>query len=177
MLTGCLRISKESIFTGLNNFDVNSILDTRYDEHFGFTDPEVRQILSDYEVLDNYDETKAWYDGYNFGKADVYCPWDVINYVKNLSLAPDAKPQAYWINTSGNDLVKRFVDKADKTTQGEIERLINGEAIEKKVRLELTYNEIDDTIDNLWSVLFTTRIPDIRRRNRRRKVKADYSEP
>lgn len=156
VLTGCLRISKESIFTGLNNFDVNSILDTRYDEHFGFTDPEVRQILSDYEVFDHYDETKAWYDGYNFGKADVYCPWDVINYVKNLSLAPDAKPQAYWINTSGNDLVKRFVDKADKTTQGEIERLINGEAIEKKVRLELTYNEIDDTIDNLWSVLFTT---------------------
>ena len=156
VLTGCLRISKESIFTGLNNFDVNSILDNRYDEHFGFTDPEVRQILSDYEVLDHYDETKAWYDGYNFGKADVYCPWDVINYVKNLSLAPDAKPQAYWINTSGNDLVKRFVDKADKTTQGEIERLINGEAIEKKVRLELTYNEIDDTIDNLWSVLFTT---------------------
>ena len=156
VLTGCLRISKESIFTGLNNFDINSIVDSRFDEHFGFTDPEVRQILSEYNLSDHYNETKAWYDGYHFGNADVYCPWDVVNYVKKLHLNPGAKPQAFWINTSGNDLVKRFVYKADKTTQGEIERLINGEAIEKNVRLELTYNEIDDSIDNLWSVLFTT---------------------
>ena len=156
VLTGCLRVSKESIFTGLNNFKVLSIMDTRFDEHFGFTDADVKQILADYDLPDHFADTKAWYDGYRFGDADVYCPWDVINYVDLLKSDPKAKPRAFWINTSGNDLVKRFVDKADKTTQGEIERLINGEAIEKKVRLELTYNEIDDTIDNLWSVLFTT---------------------
>ena len=156
VLTGCLRVSKESIFTGLNNFKVLSIMDTRFDEHFGFTDTEIRQILANYGLTDHFADTKVWYDGYRFGNADVYCPWDVINYVDLLKADPKAKPRAFWINTSGNDLVKRFVDKADKTTQGEIERLINGEAIEKKVRLELTYNEIDDTIDNLWSVLFTT---------------------
>ena len=156
VLTGCLRVSKESIFTGLNNFKVLSIMDTRFDEHFGFTDADVKQILADYDLPDHFADTKAWYDGYRFGDADVYCPWDVINYVDLLKADQKAKPRAFWINTSGNDLVKRFVDKADKTTQGEIERLINGEAIEKKVRLELTYNEIDDTIDNLWSVLFTT---------------------
>ena len=156
VLTGCLRVSKESIFTGLNNFKVLSIADARFDEHFGFTDAEVRQILDDYDLREHFAETKEWYDGYRFGKVDVYCPWDVINHVDRLVGEPDAKPQAYWINTSGNDLVRRFVDKADKTTQSEIERLINGEAIEKAVRLELTYNEIDDSIDNLWSVLYTT---------------------
>ena len=156
VLTGCLRISKESIFTGLNNFKVLSIMDTRFDEHFGFTDSEVMRLLADYNLSDQFDGTKSWYDGYRFGDADVYCPWDVVNYVDLLKADPKAKPHAFWINTSGNDLVKRFVYKADKTTQGEIERLINGEAIEKNVRLELTYNEIDDSIDNLWSVLFTT---------------------
>ena len=156
VLTGCLRVSKESIFTGLNNFKVLSIADARFDEHFGFTDAEVRQILDDYDLQDHFSETKAWYDGYRFGKVDVYCPWDVINHVDRLVGEPGAKPQAYWINTSGNDLVRRFVDKADKTTQNEIELLISGEAIEKTVRLELTYNEIDDSIDNLWSVLYTT---------------------
>ena len=156
VLTGCLRVSKESIFTGLNNFKVLSIADARFDEHFGFTDAEVRQILDDYDLQEHFAETKEWYDGYRFGKVDVYCPWDVINHVDRLVGEPDARPQAYWINTSGNDLVRRFVDKADKTTQSEIERLINGEAIEKAVRLELTYNEIDDSIDNLWSVLYTT---------------------
>ena len=156
VLTGSQRVPDKSIFNGLNNFDVNSILDTRYDEHFGFTDEEVRQILADYGLTDHFEDTKVWYGGYRFGDAEVYCPWDVINYVDLLKADPKTKPQAYLINTSGNDLVNRFVDKADKTTQGEIERLINGEAIEKKVRLELTYNEIDDTIDNLWSVLFTT---------------------
>ena len=156
VLTGCLRVSKESIFTGLNNFKVLSITESRFDEHFGFTDAEVKTLLDDYNLTAHYGETKEWYDGSRFGSVDVYCPWDVINHVDRLCGEPNAEPQAYWINTSGNDLVKRFVDKADKTTQGEIERLIAGEAIEKAVRLELTYNEIDNSIDNLWSVLFTT---------------------
>lgn len=156
VLTGCLRVSKESIFTGLNNFKVLSVADARYDEHFGFTDAEVKQLLQDYCLEGHLKETKEWYDGYRFGQIDVHCPWDVINHVDRLRSEPDAEPQAYWINTSSNDLVKRFVDRADKTTQNEIERLIAGEAIEKTVRLELTYDEIDNSIDNLWSVLFTT---------------------
>lgn len=156
VLTGCLRVSKESIFTGLNNFKVLSITDSRYDEQFGFTDAEVKQLLADYVLSSHESEMKEWYDGYHFGNVDVYCPWDVINHVDRLVSDPDAEPQDYWINTSGNALVKRFVDKADKTTQGEIERLIAGEAIEKAVRLDLTYDEIDNSIDNLWSVLFTT---------------------
>ena len=156
VLTGCLRISKESIFTGLNNLEVNTIIDDKYDEQFGFTDSEVRKILEDYNLSSHYDEVKLWYDGYHFGNTDVYCPWDVINYVKKLCFDNNAKPEAYWINTSSNDLVKRFVDKADKTTQGEIEKLINGEQIEKDIRLDLTYNCLDNTIDNLWSVLFAT---------------------
>ncbi len=156
VLTGCLRISKESIFTGLNNLEVNTIIDDKYDEQFGFTDSEVRKILEDYNLSSHYDEVKLWYDGYHFGNTDVYCPWDVINYVKKLCFDNNAKPEAYWINTSSNELVKRFVDKADKTTQSEIERLINGEQIEKDIRLDLTHNELDNTIDNLWSVLFAT---------------------
>ena len=156
VLTGCLRVAKESIFTGLNNFDVNSIVDARYDEHFGFTNQEVLQLLSDYGLDEHAAEMKAWYDGYRFGYADVYCPWDVINYAKKLLADPKARPQAFWINTSGNDLVRDFVDEADATTQDEIERLVAGEAVEKKVRLELTYPEIKESIDNLWSVLFTT---------------------
>ena len=157
VLTGCLRVAKESIFTGLNNFDVNSIVDARYDEHFGFTNKEVLKLLSDYGLDEHAAEMKEWYDGYRFGYADVYCPWDVINYAKKLLADPKARPQTFWINTSGNDMVKRFVDKAeDKTTQQEIERLIDGEAITKAVQLELTYDEVDRSIDNLWSVLFTT---------------------
>ena len=156
VLTGCLRISKESIFTGLNNFKILSITDTRFDEQFGFTDTEVRTLLSDYQMKDRFAEVKEWYDGYHFGNADVYCPWDVVNFVDRAKDDREAKPEAYWINTSGNDLVKRFIDKANKTTKSEIERLINGEAIEKELRLELTYEEIDQSIENLWSVLFTT---------------------
>ncbi|MGN0511242.1 MAG: AAA family ATPase [Lachnospiraceae bacterium] len=156
VLTGCLRVSKESIFTGLNNFKILSITDARFDEHFGFTEAEVNQLLTDYQLEEHLAETKEWYDGYRFGNANIYCPWDVISYVDHLSADPHAEPEAFWINTSGNDLVKRFIDKADKTTQNEIERLIAGEAIEKKVRLDLTYNELDSSIDNLWSVLFTT---------------------
>lgn len=156
VLTGCLRVSKESIFTGLNNFKVLSITDNRFDEQFGFTDTEVKQLLAAYNLADHLEETKAWYDGYRFGAADVYCPWDVINHVDVLRSNPLAKPQAYWINTSGNALVKRFIDMADKSTRNELERLVAGEAIEKHIRLELTYDEIDSSIDNLWSVLFTT---------------------
>lgn len=156
VLTGCLRVSKESIFTGLNNFKVLSITDNRFDEQFGFTDAEVEQLLAAYNLADHLDETKAWYDGYRFGAADVYCPWDVINHVDMLRSNPSAKPQPYWINTSGNALVKLFIEMADKSTRDELERLVAGEAIEKHIRLELTYDEIDSSIDNLWSVLFTT---------------------
>ena len=156
VLTGCLRVSKESIFTGLNNFKILSITDSRFDEQFGFTDDEVRKLLAFYQVENRFDETKEWYDGYHFGNVDVYCPWDVINHVDRIKDDPNARPEAYWINTSGNDLVRRFVDKAGKTTRNEIERLIAGEAIEKQIRLDLTYDEIDNSIDNLWSVLFTT---------------------
>ena len=155
-MTGCLRVSKESIFTGLNNFKILSITDTRFDEQFGFTDTEVRKLLLDYYLEDRFEEVKEWYDGYRFGNADVYCPWDVINFVDRAKDDKEAKPEAYWINTSGNDLVKRFIDKANKTTKNEIERLINGEAIEKELRLDLTYEEVDQSIENLWSVLFTT---------------------
>lgn len=156
VLTGCLRISKESIFTGLNNFKVMSITDSRFDEQFGFTDSEVKKLLSDYGMDSHFDEIKEWYDGYHFGRADVYCPWDVINHVDHLRDDGDAKPQTYWINSSGNSLVRRLINRADSSTRDEIERLIAGEAIEKVIRLDLTYDEIDNTIDNIWSVLFTT---------------------
>ena len=156
VLTGCLRVSKESIFTGLNNFKILSITDTRFDEHFGFTDDEVERLLAFYHVENRFAETKEWYDGYHFGNVDVYCPWDVINHVDRIKDDPMAGPEAYWINTSGNELVKRFIDKAGKTTRDEIERLIAGEAIDKQIRLDMTYDEIDNNIDNLWSVLFTT---------------------
>ena len=156
VLTGCLRVSKESIFTGLNNLDVNSIVDTEHDEQFGFTDDEVKRLLADYQLEEHFLETKAWYDGYRFGNADVYCPWDVINFAKKLLADPQVEPQAFWINTSSNELVRDFVEDADKTTQNEIERLIAGETIEKEIRLELTYAEVRKSIINLWSVLFTT---------------------
>ena len=156
VLTGCLRISKERIFTVLNNFKVVSITDSRFDEQFGFTDKEVRKLLSDYGMDSHFDEIKEWYDGYHFGRADVYCPWDVINHVDHLRDDSDAKPQTYWINSSGNSLVRRLINRADSSTKDEIERLIAGEAIEKVIRLDLTYDEIDNSIDNIWSVLFTT---------------------
>lgn len=156
VLTGCLRVSKESIFTGLNNFKILSITDSRFDEQFGFTDKEVQKLLADYHLEARFSETKKWYDGYRFGNVDVYCPWDVINHIDRIKDDPNARPEAYWINTSGNDLVKRFVDKANRTTRNEIEQLIAGNAIEKTLRLDLTYDEIDNSIENLWSVLFTT---------------------
>ena len=156
VLTGCLRVSKESIFTGLNNFEINSIVDIDHDEQFGFTDDEVRKLLADYDRAERYPDVKEWYDGYHFGNADIYCPWDVINFVKKLVADKNARPSAFWINSSGNDMVKRFVDKADQTTRDEIEKLVAGGIVEKQLRLDLTYDEIDSTIDNLWSVLFTT---------------------
>ena len=156
VLTGCLRISKESIFTGLNNFKVMSITDSRFDEQFGFTDGEVRKLLDDYGMISHFDEVKEWYDGYHFGRADVYCPWDVINHVDHLRDDNEAKPQTYWINSSGNSLVRRLINRADSSTKDEIEHLIAGKAIEKTIRLDLTYDEIENSIDNIWSVLFTT---------------------
>ena len=156
VLTGCLRISKESIFTGLNNFKVYAANDLRYDEAFGFTNEEVKRLLADYHLEEHFAEVKEWYDGYHFGNADIYCPWDVINYVDDLVFDPQARPKSYWINSSGNELVKRFIDKADTTTRDEIEELIAGHAVKKRIRMDLTYDEVDNTIDNVWSVLFTT---------------------
>ena len=156
VLTGCLRVSKESIFTGLNNFEINSIVDIDHDEQFGFTDDEVMKLLSDYDRSERYPDVKEWYDGYHFGNADIYCPWDVINYVDQLKYDKTAEPQDFWSNSSGNAIVRRFIDMADVSTKTEIERLIAGESIEKDVAPELTYDEIYKSIENLWSVLFTT---------------------
>ena len=156
VLTGCLRVSKESIFTGLNNFEINSIVDIEHEEGFGFTDAEVMQMLKYYHCTERYSDIKEWYDGYHFGNADIYCPWDVINFVKKLLTDSNAKPSAFWINSSGNNLVKLFVDKADQSTKDEIERLVAGKSVTKRIRLDLTYDEIENSIDNVWSVLFTT---------------------
>ncbi len=156
VLTGCLRVSKESIFTGLNNFKVLSITDMRLDEQFGFTEAEVKKLLQYYHLEEHLAETKAWYDGYRFGNADIYCPWDVINHVDLLRFDAGAEPQSYWSNSSGNDLVKRFINKASRQTKDELETLVAGGSITKQIHQELTYDELDSTIDNLWSVLFTT---------------------
>lgn len=156
VLTGCLRVSKESIFTGLNNFKVYAADDVRYDEEFGFTNEEVKKLLANYNLQEHFEKVKEWYDGYHFGNADIYCPWDVINYVDDLLSDPNVQPKSYWINSSGNDLVKRFIEQADITTKDEIEQLIAGNAVEKRIRSDLTYDEIDNSIDNIWSVLFTT---------------------
>ena len=156
VLTGCLRISKESIFTGLNNMKVHTITDTRYDEYFGFTDLDVREMLDFYGLGQHEGAVRRWYDGYRFGGTSVYCPWDVINYCDALLNDPEAQPQNYWANTSGNAMVRRFIGKADQQTRSEIERLVAGEEIVKSINQELTYNELDTSIDNLWSVLFST---------------------
>ncbi len=156
VLTGCLRISKESVFTGLNNLKVLTLTDVRFDEYFGFTDSEVKDMLEYYGLSEHYGEVKEWYDGYRFGNVEVYCPWDVINYCDLLKADPNALPQDYWSNTSGNAMVRRFIDKADTRTRDEIERLIAGDEIVKEIHQELTYNELDSSIENLWSVLFTT---------------------
>ena len=156
VLTGCLRISKESIFTGLNNFKVYTVKDVRYKEFFGFTDVEVRQMLEYYGFSDQYDAVKEWYDGYLFGNLGIYCPWDVINYCGDLRDGSVTEPQNYWVNTSSNDIIRRFLSRADATTRDEIEFLINGGHVKKMVHQELTYRDLDSDIDNLWSILFTT---------------------
>ncbi len=156
VLTGCLRISKESIFSGFNNFKVYTVKDVRYKEYFGFTDAEVRQMIEYYGFASQYKAIKEWYDGYLFGDLSIYCPWDVINYCGDLRDESVTKPQNYWVNTSSNSIIRKFIDKADGITRNEIERLVNGESIRKKVRQELTYRDLDSKIDNLWSILFTT---------------------
>ena len=156
VLTGCLRIAKESIFTGLNNFNVFSITNVLFDEYFGFTDDEVREMLKYFDLYDFYETIREWYDGYLFGKESVYCPWDVISYCRNLCADYDAPPEDFWSNTSSNSIVRRFIDKSDKQTKDDIERLIMGETVVKEIKQELTYIELDKTIENLWSVLFTT---------------------
>lgn len=156
VLTGCLRISKESIFTGLNNFKVYTVKDVRYNEYFGFTDREVRDMLVSYGLMDQYDTVKEWYDGYQFGNLGIYCPWDVINYCDDLCDGNAVEPQNYWVNTSSNDIIRKFIGKATPITRNEIELLLNGSVVKKKIRQELTYRDIDSKIDNLWSVLFTT---------------------
>ena len=157
VLTGCMRISKESIFTGLNNLKVLSVAEVQFDEAFGFTDKEVRELLEYYELSDHYNEIKEWYDGYQFGNAEVYCPWDVINYCDALRVEPDAQPKNYWSNTSSNEAVRRFIQESDKASvRREIENLVAGEVIKKEIHQELTYKDMYTSVDNLWSVLFTT---------------------
>ncbi len=156
VLTGCLRISKESIFTGLNNLKVHTVSDSRYDEYFGFTDEDVSDLLDFYGLSSYKDIMKDWYDGYLFGKINVYCPWDVINYCDTLLSDEDAEPENYWANTSGNDIVRRLLKKADQTTKNEVEQLLNNKYIVKSVRQELTYRDIDSSINNIWSVLYST---------------------
>lgn len=156
VLTGCLRISKESIFTGLNNLKVYTISDLRYDEYFGFTDADVDEMLAFYGLSSYKDVIRDWYDGYRFGDTEVYCPWDVINYCDELLADPGAEPENYWANTSGNDLIRRLLKKANQTTRNDVEHLINGETITKAIRQELTYRDVEDSIDNIWSVLYST---------------------
>ena len=164
VLTGCLRISKESIFTGLNNPKVHTISDVRYDEYFGFTNADVDELLDFYELSAYKDTINDWYDGYRFGDTDVYCPWDVINYCDELLADPSAEPENYWANTSGNDLILRLLKKANQTTRNDVEQLINGETITKTIRQELTYREVEESIDNIWSVLYSTGYLTCRRR-------------
>ena len=159
VLTGCLRIAKESIFTGLNNFKVYPITMRAFDESFGFTDEEVQKMLTYYGLKEDYEIVKAWYDGYRFGDVDVYCPWDVINYCSDRQYDPKLEPQNYWANTSSNDIISHFIDGMGgqrKVTRIELERLINGETVQKEINQELTYKELYSSIDNLWSTLFMT---------------------
>ena len=156
VMTGCLRISKESIFTGLNNFKVYTVKDVRYNEYFGFTDTEVRQMLEYYGFSQQYGAVKEWYDGYLFGNLGIYCPWDVINYCGDLRDGSVTEPQNYWVNTSSNDIIRRFLSKAKTADRNDIEQLVNGSSIKKTIRQELTYRGLDSNSDNLWSILFTT---------------------
>ena len=159
VLTGCLRIAKESIFTGLNNFKVYSITDTDYDETFGFVDDEVKEMLKSLNQQDHYEEVKEWYDGYRFGNTDVYCPWDVVNYCADHLTTPNATPKNYWLNTSGNEVINHFIDSVgepQKLAKTELERLVSGNVVRKRINETITYKELYSTIDNLWSTLFMT---------------------
>lgn len=159
VLTGCLRVAKESIFTGLNNFKVYAITDVDFDEYFGFTDAEVREMLHYYGQDEHYETVKEWYDGYRFGKMDVYCPWDVINYCDRHISNPELPPQNYWTNTSGNEVIQHFIDSVDeekKLTRIELEQLVNGGSVQKEISQELTYKELYDSMEHIWSTLFMT---------------------
>ena len=159
VLTGCLRIAKESIFTGLNNFKVYSITDDEFDETFGFTNKEVMEMLQYYGLSDRFDEVKEWYDGYRFGNADVYCAWDVVNYCRDHCKNPNAELKNYWMNTSGNEIINHFVDSLNQPgmlAKRELERLVNGETVVKRVDEMITYKELYTSIDNLWSTMFMT---------------------
>lgn len=156
VLTGCLRVSRESIFTGFNNFNVYTVKDMQYAKYFGFHDMEVRELLDYYGFMEHYHDIKNWYDGYRFGELDIYCPWDVISYCHALKMHPSAAPQNYWINTSSNDIIRKFLNKADAATRDEIEQLIEGGSIKKEIHQELTYRDLNSDIENLWSLLFTT---------------------
>lgn len=156
VLTGCLRISKESIFTGMNNFNVYTVKDMQYNQYFGFTDAEVTEMLEYYGFMERSDVIKEWYDGYHFSGLDIYCPWDVISYCHALKMNFSIMPQNYWVNTSSNDIIRKFISKAKSVTKSEIELLIDGGSVKKKIRQELTYRDLDTNIDNLWSLLFTT---------------------
>ncbi|MCD7862532.1 MAG: ATP-binding protein [Lachnospiraceae bacterium] len=156
VVTGCLRIAKESIFTGFNNPKVHTVVDDQYDEWFGFTDAEVQEMLAYYGLSEYYEITKEWYDGYRFGSVNVYCPWDVINWCEQLRRSKDHTPRDFWANTSSNDMILRFVELADETTRAELEELSEGKSIDKELRLDLTYAELDQNIDHLWGILFST---------------------
>ena len=164
VLTGCLRISKESIFTGLNNLNVMTVSDPYFCDGFGFTEDEVTELLNYYGLEEFHDTVRDWYDGYQFGNISVYCPWDVIKYAQILLKDKEAEPENYWANTSGNDLIRRLLKKANQSTKNDVERLINGETITKTLRQELTYREVEDSIDNIWSVLYSTGYLTCRRR-------------
>ena len=164
VLTGCLRISKESIFTGLNNLNVMTISDPYFCDSFGFTEDDVTELLNYYGLDDFHDTVRDWYDGYQFGDTSVYCPWDVIKYAQILLKDKRAEPENYWANTSGNDLIRRLLKKADQSTKSEVEQLLNGKTIVKTIRQELTYREVEDSMDNIWSVLYSTGYLTCRRR-------------
>lgn len=156
VVTGCLRISKENIFTGTRQFVPDTIIDDRFDEYIGFTESDMKQLLEDTGFLNCAGNIRAWYDGYRFGNVEVYCPWDVLNYLNALKINPNAKPKLYWANTSENGILKKFFRRAGRTTKAEIEKLIAGESVWKRISDQLTYDEIDKTIGNLWSVLYLT---------------------
>ncbi|MDY4079247.1 MAG: AAA family ATPase [Clostridium sp.] len=156
VITGCLRISKESIFTGMNNLEIVSILNKSYEEYFGFTNAEITKICKDYDINDKYSEIKEWYDGYVFGDENVYNPWSVVRYVKDVAINGEKYPSPYWSNTSSNSIVKSLIEKADLITKEEIESLIEGNAIEKPIHEDITYNEVYDSMDNLWNFMFFT---------------------